>query len=140
MVKEEPLFSKVLSHALIVVLTLGVAAKYCPSRPTISNVAELQGTMHDQAQEAWNGLEGSCGPRNLKLPGKACDAARRAVEKAKADDCPGAHAALEDMNAPLAGLTVPDLAAPRVFQAQMLSALSSGCGSYELKPEASHSP
>jgi hypothetical protein len=99
--------------------------------------------MHDQAQAAWNELEAySCDPKDSKLPQKACDAARLSVKRAQADDCPGAHAALQEMTTHLQdqGLTVLDLAAPRGFQAQMLSALDTGCGAYQLRTEGRASP
>jgi hypothetical protein len=140
-VKEDPLFFKILFRVLLPIYLLGGIVSYCPNRQPLPTGTELHGTMHDQAQEAWNGLEAySCGPGDLKLPQKACDSARLAVQKTQADDCAGAHAALDDMTTHLQGLTVPDLVGPRVFQAQMLSALSAGCGAYELKPGGTSPP
>jgi hypothetical protein len=37
-------------------------------------------------------------------------------------------------------LTVPDLVAPRVFQTEMLSALDTGCGAYQLRTEGRAGP
>jgi tetratricopeptide (TPR) repeat protein len=142
-VQEPSHFSRFISYAFLLVLLFGLQQTYCPRSPPVPAALEIQATMHDKAQAAWNALEAySCDPKGRKLPQKACDAARLSVERARADDCPGAHAALDEMSAQLQGprLTVPDLVAPRVFQTEMLSALDTGCGAYQLRTEGRAGP
>ena len=92
--------------------------------------------MSARAAGTWGILNGACDRVPPDLPRNACDAARRAVQRAESADCAGAHQALGEMKAGLRGLTAPSMAPAGLFQEDMLAILSAGCKASGSKPGA----
>ncbi len=81
------------------------------------------------ASKAWYALEGGCDGAEPRLPRRACEAAREALRRAQAGDCPGARRSIDTMEAYVRGTGDEARGKLKDFEFRLLLAIAAGAPS-----------